>query len=275
MSSPLTATATRSWTGRSGTRNAGYAFRRGPRRVRGQIRALVTVGILAFLAFCVALAPASLVAPALERIPGATLKGTAGTVWNGSGQLRLQGQNQGRLAWSVRPASLLMLAPEIDWAWTGASLDLGGSLRLSGNRVALTTSGQVMSAAVNPWLASYDLNMAGSFQVSDLYLHMTGNRPDDTRGTLDWSGGRLHYALSGQHRVVRLPPLQARLSFTDGPSATVFAEGNATPLLEAKLLTSGYVYIGITKLLTRMLDDPWPGGAADHEVVVAVEEKIL
>ena len=254
---------------------AGNRWRIGACGAGGEMRILAILGVLAFLAFCVAFAPARLAVPVLERIPDARLSATSGTVWNGSGQLHFRGRDRGRVAWSVRPLSLLTLAPGIDWAWTAQGLELDGDLQLGGNRIAVTTSGRVGSAAINPWLARYDLNMAGSFQVSDLYLHMTDSRPDDTRGTLNWSGGRLGYTLSGQHRAVRLPPLQASLGYNDGPSATVFARDNPTPLLQAKLLAGGYVYVGVTRLLTRMLDDPWPGSGADHEVVVAVEEKIL
>ena len=59
--------------------------------------------------------------------------------------------------------------------------------------------------------------------------------------------------LSQRPRTAELPPLEARLSFADGPEATVVAVGENTPLLEAELLQSGYARIGVTMLLTRML----------------------
>ena len=108
-----------------------------------------------------------------------------------------------------------------------------------------------------------------------MYLRIAGNRVEAARGTLAWSGGRVRYALSQRSRTARLPPLRARLGFADVPEARVFAVGNRTPLLEAQLLDSGFARIGVTKRLTKMLNDPWPGGGADHEVVLAVEEKIF
>lgn len=254
---------------------ASTRLRGGPGRTSGGVRGLVMLGILAFLAFCVIFAPAALLVPAVERIQGAALTGTSGTVWRGSGRLHIGGQERGRLTWSFRPASLPKLFPGADWTLSGENLDLGGRVNLTPGRSAVTTSGTIDAAAINPWLAAYDLNMAGDFQVSDLTLHLQDNRADDARGTLNWSGGRLQYVLSRQRRIVDLPPLEARLTFADGPEATVYADGNATPLLEAKLLPNGYVHIGITKLLTRMLNDPWPGAGPDHAVVLAVEEKIL
>ena len=236
---------------------------------------LAMLGVLAFLTFCMAFAPARLLATAVERIDGASLTGTAGTVWRGSGRLHVLGRDRGRFTWSFQPATLLTLFPGIAWTLSGEHLDLDGRINLAPNRAAASVNGTIDAAAVNPWLADYDLIMAGNFQASDLYLHIRDNRLDDARGSLRWSGGRLRYVLSRQPRTADLPPLAASLSFVDGPAATVFAEGNSTPLIEAQLLDNGFARIGITKMLTKMLNEPWPGGGGDHEVVLAVEEKLL
>lgn len=236
---------------------------------------MAIIGVLACLAFCAIFAPARLLATVVERIDGASLTATAGTVWSGSGRLHLQGQDRGRITWSFRPTTLLQLFPGYAFTLAAEHLDLGGRMNLMPGRAAVSVSGTVDAAAVNPWLANYDLFMAGNFQVSDLYLHIRDNRPDDARGTLRWSGGRLRYVLSRRSKTVDLPPLAASVSFSDRPAATVFVEGNTTPLIEAQLLDNGFVRIGITKLLTKMLNEPWPGGGGDHEVVLAVEEKIL
>lgn len=240
------------------------------------MRGLLLLGILAFLGFCVAFAPARLLAPLVERIDGAALTETTGTVWSGSGRLLFRGQVRGRFGWSFRPATLLKLFPGIGWTLSAEHLDLGGGMNLAPGRAALSIDGSVDAAAVNPWLSAYDLIMTGGFEVRDVRLHVTGNRPDDARGTIRWSGGRLRYVLSQRPRTVDLPPLEARLNLVDSsPQATVVATGDAAPLLEARLLDSGYARIGITMLLTRMLGQPWPGGGPDDKVVLAVEEKIL
>ena len=236
---------------------------------------MAVFGILAFLAFSAVFAPARLLATLVERIDGASLTGTAGTVWRGSGRLHLLGQERGRITWSFRPTTLLELFPGFSWTLTGEHLDLGGNLNLAPARTALSATGSMEAAAVNPWLAKYNLFMAGNFHASNLYLHIRDSKPDDLRGTIRWSGGRLRYVLSHRPRTVSLPPLHASLSIGEAPAATVFAEGGTTPLLEAELLDNGFAKIGITMLLTKLLNEPWPGGGADHEVVLAVEEKIL
>ena len=258
-----------------GTPAGGIPRPAGAGRQAGETRGLLVLGILAFLGFCVAFAPARLLAPLAERIDGAALTRTAGTVWAGSGRLIFRGQDRGRFSWSFHPTTLLRLFPGIGWTLSAEHMSLDGSMNLAPGRAALSISGTVDADAVNPWLETYELSMAGHFELRHLYVHVTGNRPDDTRGTISWSGGRLRYVLSQRQRVAELPPLEARLRFADGPEATVVAAGDGTPLIEAQLLESGFARIGITMLLTRMIGQPWPGGGPDDKVVLAVEEKIL
>ena len=233
------------------------------------------LGIIAFLGFCVLFAPARLLAPVVERVDGANLAGTAGSLWSGSGRLLFRGRDQGRLAWAFQPATLFKLFPGVEWTLSAKHVDLGGTMNLAPGRAALSMSGTVDSAAINPWLGAYEISLGGDFVVYDLYVHIAGNRPDDARGAIAWSGGHLRYALSQRTRSAQLPPLEAQLSHGEGPEAVVVAQGGSTPLLEARLLDSGYARIGVTMLLTRMLNQPWPGGGADDQVVIAVEEKVL
>ncbi len=241
----------------------------------GEIRGLMLLGLFAFISFCLIFAPAQLLAPAVERIPGAKLIGVNGTIWAGSGRLLVQGRDIGLLTWALRPTSLLNLFPEVDWTVSGEHLQLSGKLNLGTSRMVISMSGSVAATAINPWLAVYELSLSGDFNLRDLYLHITDGWPDDTRGTLNWSGGRLRYVLSQHSKDTQLPPLEARIGYEDGPRATVFEQDRTRPLLEATLLDNGFVRIGITMLLTRLLNEPWPGGGPDDKVVLAVEEKIL
>ena len=70
-----------------------------------------------------------------------------------------------------------------------------------------------------------------------------------------------------------LPPLVAYLG--EGAEATVFAQNGQTPLIKAELQDNGFAKVGITRLLTKMLDNPWPGSEPDHAVVLEVEEQVF
>ncbi len=64
------------------------------------------VGLLLFLVFAVAFAPASLVRTLLPAGGGVEILESAGTVWDGTGDLYLAGQPAGRMRWDFRPTAL-------------------------------------------------------------------------------------------------------------------------------------------------------------------------
>ena len=88
-----------------------------------------------------------------------------------------------------------------------------------------------------------------------------------------FAGGPVNYRLSGQEYRGSLPPLVATLG--EGLEVYIYPDEGQTPLLVAQMLENGFVKIGVTRLLTKLLNNPWPGSDVDHEVVLEVEEQIF
>jgi hypothetical protein len=126
---------------------------------------------------------------------------------------------------------------------------------------------------VNRWLAPYNISLSGGFTLENVSLLFNSGVPDSAGGEIHWQGGPIGYRLANENSTGILPPMTAIL----GPAAeaAVFAEGGQTPLLQAQLQTNGFAKLGVTKLLTKMLNRPWPGSDADHEVVLEVEEQVF
>ena len=237
------------------------------------MRALA-VGILAFALFCAALAPAGLFAVLIEPLGGASLTATAGTIWSGSGAVRLKGLDLGRLHWSFEPATLAQLAPGYTWRLTGDSLSLDGRMAVRADAIELSASGAVASAAVNAGLAAYDIRLDGGFDIESLDATVTAGGFDRLEGGGRWSGGAVSYALGGQFHTALLPPM--RLEAQSEPiKARGFAEAGNTLLIAAEIIDSGYVKIGITRRLLELLNRPWAGSGAEDEIVVSVEEAVF
>ena len=233
----------------------------------------IAVGILAFALFCAALAPAGLLAVLIERLGGASLTATAGTIWSGSGTLRLKGLGLGRLHWSFEPATLMQLVPGYTWRLTGDSLNLQGRMAFQGDAVQLSASGAVATAAVNAGLAAYDIRLGGGFNIKSLDATVTAGGLERLDGGGRWSGGAVGYALGGQSHTALLPPM--RLEAQSAPvRARAFAEAGKALLIQAEIMDGGYVKIGITRGLLQLLNQPWAGGGAD-DIVVSVEEAIF
>lgn len=242
------------------------------------MRRTILLGILLFLGFAVAFAPAGLVRLAFDQIQGATLTHPVGTIWQGQGQILLRERPLGTLEWDLRPAGLLNGALAYDFVLVGNADGRGhhltGSTSIRFDRsLALQVSGSVSAGFVNQFLAPYDMMMAGDLTLTDVVLTAANGVPTGANGEIKWGGGPVRYILSGRIMSSILPPLVAYLG--EGPEATVYAQSGQTPLIKAELLENGFAKVGITRLLTKMLDNPWPGSDPDHAVVLEVEEQVF
>jgi len=234
----------------------------------------IAVGVALFLAFLVARAPAGLIRLVVPDDSPVGLFELDGTLWHGAGDLTVDGRPVGRLGWSFRAVTLLSASAGYDLTLTGDQLDLDGRVTTGLGGTKTTLTGQVGAPFVNVWLAPYFIELSGTFVLADVQADASGLRLDDLSGTIDWDGGPITYRLSGKLYRSALPALYASLG--PGSTATVFARGEAaTPLLHAALLENGFARFGVTKYLTKMLGNPWPGGDPDHAVVLEVEEQVF
>lgn len=237
----------------------------------------VLIGVLLFLGFAAVLAPASLIRSLIPADSGIGLLQPAGTLWDGAADLYLAGQPAGHLQWNLNVTAIFRGVVGYDIALAGPEHALTGSVGIGIGGSEATLRGQTSGAFANRWLTPYDIHIGGSLELRDVHVRV----PYDVRrtgqgaaaGSLAWSGGPVRYVLSGRSNAGSLPPLVAYLG--EGLETVVVPEGGQTPLLRAKVLTDGFVSIGVTKLLTRLVGSPWPGTQADHEVVLEVEEQLF
>ena len=247
------------------------------------ILAYVLLGALAFAGFALALLPASVLTRAVEGASAATLRDVNGTVWRGSAELAVQGEDLGRLQWRFAPAALLSGAAGVRWRLRHADFRFAGDLRYGVGGVAASASGELGAAALRNTLAKYYIRIGGDFAFERLALRVVPNGEDGAaawraEGELRWSGGRTTYRLSGQSYDVEFPPLAGELRTTaDGIRLQAFArqgDGEA-PLLTAWLDGEGWLHVSVTRRFTRLAGKPWPGSGGEDEVVVTVAERRL
>ncbi len=235
----------------------------------------LAIGLVLFIVFVVALAPAGLLRRATDTVPGLDLAQPTGTIWRGTGQLIVDRQLIGNLAWVFQPLSILRLAPGYDVELKGDALSLAGMVNASMSGTQLSLAGRIDADLFDRYLNAYDLTIAGELSISALSAVVADGRITQLEGEARWSGGEVRYVLSGRLGASELPPLVAYVATEEFPTADIFPEGGQTPLLHVQLLDTGFVKIGVTKSLTKMLNNPWPGGDPDHAVVLEVEEKIF
>lgn len=234
----------------------------------------VVIGALFVAAFALAFAPAGLTRLALDRVEGVNLLEPAGTIWSGQGQIHIQGALLGTLTWDLQAVTLLTGALEYDFTLVGQDLDIIGTARVEPDAsYALSATGRVGDALVNTLMAPYDMAISGDVELNQSRVEVDQGVPVAAAGSLSWAGGLVEYVLSGRRSSSRLPAMQAKLG--SGPEAIVYERNGNTPLLLAKLQNDGFAKVGMTKQLTVLLGNPWPGSVQANEVVLEVEEKIF
>lgn len=237
----------------------------------------ILVGLLVIIVLGIALAPATLISRALDGQPQLSLLQPRGTVWQGQGQLLVQGHNVGSLSWSLNPLSLFTLSIQADWQLDQVLARVTGQASVSSDLFDLRANGTVQAGALAPVLGVYDIDLTGVFELTNVHLTgpLDGTTLNSADGQVDWSGGPVRFGLSGRLFEQTLPPLVAFLKDDPAPHASVFAQGDETPLMHLGEGAPGFIKIDVTKRFTTLIGQPWPGNDPGHRVVVSVEEQIL
>lgn len=233
------------------------------------------IGGLLFVVFAVIFAPATLIRTVLPADGQVDVLNARGSLWRGSGELFAAGERLGTIGWDHRAVTILQGSLGYDIDWHSAEHALTGRILLGPARWHAEVSGSIDASLINRWLAPYDIAMSGRIDLDAVTVTVPYRFAGDgaASGSARWGGGPVRYRLASRDFAGELPPLAAFLG--DGLEAVVYPQDGQTPLLRVVLQDNGFVRIGMTRLLTSLLGNPWPGSQQDHEVVLEVEEQLF
>ena len=240
-------------------------------------RQLLFLGLVFFLSFLVIFLPASSIRFVTNAIPAIDFSTTEGSIWNGSGQLRVTKLYAGSLSWSVDPVQLVFGKLAIEWVLEDQTHTFGGAATIRLGSMAFSFDGLIEAATINRVLAPYNMNLNGALHLRSIEATIKKSEgPIRIQGHMRWDGGTVQYHMSNQRFQRELPALLGELQMVEGiPSMTVRSETDDTPLIRARLDDDGWVHIGITKRFTRLIGQPWQGSEPDPAIVMEVSEKLL
>ena len=240
-------------------------------------RQLLFLGLVFFLSFLVIFLPASSIRFVTNAIPAIDFSTTEGSIWNGSGQLRVTKLYAGSLSWSVDPVQLVFGKLAIEWVLEDQTHTFGGAATIRLGSMAFSFDGLIEAATINRVLAPYNMNLNGALHLRSIKATINKREgPIRILGHMRWDGGTVQYHMSNQRFQRELPALLGELQMVEGiPSMTVRSETDDTPLIRARLDDDGWVHIGITKRFTRLIGQPWQGSEPDPAIVMEVSEKLL
>ena len=243
-----------------------------------------SLSVVCFLILCFAIlrAPASLI----ERIVDNQLQSSiqfsssAGTLWQGSGTISLNGFIDSDLSWSIPLQDILTLNPKVLWTIEGVGLNLKGE-SIVYPEVKTIAKGQINSTLLNNVFAPYDVFLDGDLLIKTISI--TNNIEENfmiksLTGDLQWTGGPISYVLSQTPITVISPFFQLNLSDQTGGliHATLDSPTHGYHLLIATLNpTKGILKMQVSKGFTKIFGNEWPGSASDNQIVLELEERIF
>jgi len=237
----------------------------------------IVIGVLLFVVFAIVFAPASLLRTVIPAGSSVELLEPSGTLWSGTADLYLAGRPAGRLDFDFDATAIARGALGYDIALAGPEHALTGAVSLRPGSGEAMVQGRASAAFANQWLAAYDIAIAGDLTFREAHVQIPYDVAETgagvSSGTVAWTGGPVQYILSGRSYAGVLPPLIAYLG--EALETVVIPENGETPLLRAEVLPRGFVRVGVTRLMTKLAGNPWPGSHLDHEVVLEVEEQLF
>lgn len=233
------------------------------------------LGIVALLLLGVALMPARAIKLATDHVEGLSLGTAEGRLFSGEADLAYQGQDLGRMTWSLRPGTLLDLQLGTDWRIAHRDYTVSGTAAVGVGTTEFAATGIIDALAVNRFLSQYHISLDGMFEVDGLRIRLDAGEID-AEGRLRWSGGRAVYRLSGENHDVVLPGMVGTMaSAAAQPELEVVTADDSLPLLNIRLDAEGWAHIGVTARLTSLAGNPWRDGDNEDAVVVTVSERLF
>jgi len=238
---------------------------------------VVLLGVFVLCAVVVLLAPARAVTLATDQVVGLSTSAESGRLWKGEANVAFRGTPLGRLRWSLRFADLARGRMAVAWRLAHDEYTLSGSASQGIGETTFAASGTVDATALNRFLTIHHIYLEGEFEVDGLMVEFgAGPVPTTVQGALHWTGGRTTYRLSGQVYEAVLPPMTATAGSAPGPPAIkVVTKADGSRILTVRLDDAGWAHIAVTKRLTTLAANPWPGAEDEDAVVVTVAERLF
>ncbi len=241
-----------------------------------KLRWYLLISGVAFLIVLIVMIPSRAFALHVERY-GIHLLKTQGTVWNGSGEVSVEGKSLGRLNWKLRPIALVQGRLTYAISVKNEELRLNAELECGFSSVGLVGEASVSQSLINSVFQTYEIAVEGDLQFDNLELRMSHRRDIIAlNGSLNWSGGTGRYRAQGETKVIDIPSISALLFEREG-DAVLSSKDNSVDILlgEARFeVDKGWVHIALTRHMMDISEVPWNVSVESDEVVLEVSRQL-
>jgi hypothetical protein len=241
------------------------------------------LGTIAFLVFLVVMAPASSVLRIADdefrqQLPELRLAGISGSIWEGSGTVQYRQFPAVAVNWKLSPLPLLSRAVASSASFTAEGLDAEIQSYVSTDQSAASTisyaTALISGDYINQVTLNYGLDLSGEFKLTNARATIRGQWLSDLDGILNWSGGIVHIETPQQLHTVKLPPMVGNLTL-DGDNVLLNITADTDEMIRISIKPDGWAEVAVNYAFMDLADLPLPGGTADSDPAILIEEKIF
>ena len=247
----------------------------------------VGAGVVTFLGFIMAFAPASLLYSTVEAeldkvIPEVQLVSMSDTIWRGNALLRYRGFPDFTLNWRLAATPLMTANISADIEIAGEGHALSTHLNLTQAETLIEgMQGKISSSFVNQESKNLGLTFTGELELQNINLSADRRWITAIDGNLHWTGGKVHYTpyssadpghTPGQ--IFELPALDGALSL-EGNILVLNVVYQSASLILIRLKPDGWAEISVKARLFDLAKVPWPAGSNLDETVLQLEEQLF
>lgn len=240
------------------------------------------VALVSFLAFLLALAPASTVWQLLKNdvnnaVPDLRIQSVTGTIWDGRVLLGYRQFPPAYLTWMLDPLELIGLVIKLQLNLSGDNLKLSTTTTLSEGIVTISNlSGIIDSEFINAVSQLQGLTFSGPIEVSKIEIVDDFSRILSASGSISWAGGKIVSTSTSGELVFELPAIKGDVAEVSGDLDLRIHHENRT-LIDIRLKRNGWIIVSLKASLFNLAGLKLPPGIEPmkDDTVLEFEEKVF
>ncbi|TCS42080.1 type II secretion system protein N [Reinekea marinisedimentorum] len=223
--------------------------------------------LVSYLLTLVVTAPLNWWLPHLEpqlKSNGIVLQDSAGTIWQGETNARVDRLGQFHVNWKINAFKLLLLQVPVSFHAYNVDMNVQGELSVSPLGISVRElSGYADDSAFASIAKSYKSELKGRLSIQSFAAKIGWNKSlGPAAGRVTWSGGDLVVPVGNSRKTFEVPMMIAVISSDESGWLAAVQGAEKQTYMEAQLAQDGLATLSVKRQLADDMSLPVPGSGA-------------
>lgn len=225
---------------------------------------LISLFIICYALALAALTPIQWLMPIIEpRVSplGVTIEHAEGSIWSGSGLVKVKPYGSAAVDWDVQVLGMLLLRLPINLDIVNEDLDVSAKITPSLTGLAVSNvNGYVDDGAVEQITKSYNSNISGRLKLDNLSANASWSlKLGEASGNVSWSGGDIAIPVGRTKQNYEVPMMLGGISSDDTKWLLDIRGQSGQEYIGISLLRDGLATLSVKRQLATDMNIPIPG----------------